>query len=487
MPLTIGVKRYDGSRGRTLRDLYIDNPRLVERLRQEFPEAEDLVRANLKLSTWVSTPWYKPLDKKQGKCFAGINDVVIWLRYKTNNRDLVQSKEDESRLASAIDQCPGIRRTVGRFTTQVIPVYFSTLEAETRRRLKDTKGRYARFYSKSFYFNRSLSEGVSYFKDQRDPSLSEMAAFLSDLALALKDRDPDMKAFRKMTQGHDELRMNKAEIDAALAILVAEKERDLSRAVLLRQEQARREVKKLFDDVQRDIPWDQLDNHKELKELFLQTQTRLRLPSGSTGQAFYESNNWAREKRNFLDRNTIESVLNRQLEKIESNTGQMRQAFPETLRGEATKKVSRSAFNVDPSHEWTRLMMQKNVMIGAGPSSTTAHTLSLLAAAVQRLHPYFMNETQKNQLSYSVAMALFAFWQRKKMILSLASAVHTWNEVVAALEPYQTLGTPFMPLVAEDFSVDNPAKSAGMHCKVYEYPDRFQETDGRPLFNNVFV
>jgi hypothetical protein len=98
-----------------------------------------------------------------------------------------------------------------------------------------------------------------------------------------------------------------------------------------------------------------------------------------------------------------------------------------------------------------------------------------------------MNGTEKNQLSYSVAMALFAFWQRKKMILSLASAVHTWNEVVAALEPYQLPGTVFMPPVAEDFSVDNPAASAGMHCKVYEYPDRFQETDGRPLFNNVFV
>jgi hypothetical protein len=487
MPLTIGVKRYDGSRGRTLADLYIGNPRLVERLQQEFPKAEDLARANLKLSTWVSTPWYNALDKKQGKCFAGINDVVIWLKYKTNNRALVQSKEDESRLASAIDQCPGIRRTVGRFTTQVIPLYFNSLDAETRRRLKDTKGRYARFYSKSFYFNRSLSEGVSYFKDQRDPSLSEMAAFLSDLALALKDRDPDMKAFRKMTQGHDELRMNKAEIDLALAILVAENERKLSRGVLADQAKARQQVNKLFEDLQRDIPWDQLDNHQELKELVSQTEIKLRLPSGSTGQAFYESNNWAQAKRTFLARNTIESVLNRQFEQIESKAGQRRQAFPETLREQATTKVSRSAFNVDPSHEWTRLMMQKNVMIGAGPSSTTAHTLSLVAAAVHRLHPYFMNGTEKNQLSYSVAMALFAFWQRKKMILSLASAVHTWNEVVAALEPYQTLGTPFMPPVAEDFSVDNPAVSAGMHCKVYEYPDRFQQTDGRPLFNNVFV
>jgi hypothetical protein len=487
MPLTIGVKRYDGSRGRTLRDLYTDNPELVQRLQQEFPKAEDLARANLKLSTWVSTPWYNALDKKQGKCFAGINDVVIWLRFKTNNRDLVQSKEDESRLASAIDQCPGIRRTVGRFTTQVIPLYVSTLDERTRKYLKDTKGRYARFYSKSFYFNRSLSEGVSYFKDQRDPSLSEMAAFLSDLALALKDRDPSMKAFRKMTQGHEELRMNRTEISLAYDQLVAKNESELSRAVSARQAKARQEVRRLFDDLQREIPWDQLDNHKELKELFSQTETQLRLPSGSTGQVFYESNNWARAKRTFLDRNTVESVSNRQLSKIESSAEEARQKFPETLRGEATRNASRSAFNVDPSHEWTRLMMQKNKMIGAGPSSTTAHTLSLLAAAVHRLHPYFMNGTEKNQLSYSVAMALFAFWQRKKMILSLASAVHTWNEVVAALEPYQMPGTVFMPPVAEDFSVDNPAASAGMHCKVYEYPDRFQETDGRPLFNNAYV
>jgi len=153
------------------------------------------------------------------------------------------------------------------------------------------------------------------------------------------------------------------------------------------------------------------------------------------------------------------------------------QAAVEATR-QGTGNSKRLMFNVDPSHQWTRFMMSHNAAIGAGPSSTTAVTLGLVSAVIAATQHA---QRFEDKVSFAVAMALFAFWQRKKTLLRGSSAVHTWNEVVTALDLYLPRGSDFLMPRDEDFAADNLGQD--IQCTIYEYPDRFTE-GGYPVFLN---
>jgi hypothetical protein len=495
MTLTIGVKRYDGKGERRLLNLLQDHPTLVADLNARFHTPETRARALAKLELWIqgsTTRLIPHFGKGQNKSFASKDDMLVWLCYKTN-KTFVDNAVRETELARQIDACPGIRRMVAALTTQAIPKFYNTLDQTAKAKLRDHKGRYARFYSKSFWYDRSILEGVKYFNNQNNPSLSEMAAFLCDLALACRLLHPEVGSRVQYTRGHDELRLNRAEVAKNIADALQQLERkqtaalaNISRFELRRVGLLEGNLKRLQQLLQSPvpIPWAELTlprNDSLLKEFreFEQAQSAV-----NQGETLYHSREWEQRRRELLREIESGDELRRREATASATAQQHRDALTtayevdveKTRQGTGDSK--RLLFNVDPSHQWTRFMMSHNAAIGAGPSSTTAVTLGLVSAVIAATQHA---QHFEDKVSFAVAMALFAFWQRKKTLLRGSSAVHTWNEVVTALDLYLPRGSDFLMPRDEDFAADNLGQA--VQCTIYEYPDRFTE-GGYPVFLN---
>lgn len=84
MALTVGIKCYDGSKGKKLSDL-LSRPDVQEAMARCFsPEAK--ANATQKLARWVnhSAESYIPQWRKgQNKSFATASEMVLWLQYKS--------------------------------------------------------------------------------------------------------------------------------------------------------------------------------------------------------------------------------------------------------------------------------------------------------------------------------------------------------------------------------------------------------------------
>jgi hypothetical protein len=494
MTLTIGVKRYDGKGERRLLNLLQDHPTLVADLNARFHTPETRARALAKLELWIqgsTTRLIPHFGKGQNKSFASKDDMLVWLCYKTN-KTFVDNAVRETELARQIDACPGIRRMVAAFVTQAVPTFYNALHQTVKTSLRDNKGRYARFYSKSFWYDRSIAEGVKYFNNQKNPSLSEMAAFLCDLALACRVH-PDVTSRIQYTRGHDELRLNRAEVAKNIAAALKRLETDQKHALFNIGTQETREVVLLEGNLRRlqqllqspvPIPWAELTlprNDRLLKEFkeFEQGHSAV-----NQGETLYHSREWEQRRRELVREIESGEALSRRKATATAMAQQKRDDLAENLQAavEATRQGTgnskRLMFNVDPSHQWTRFMMSHNAAIGAGPSSTTAVTLGLVSAVIAATQHA---QHFEDKVSFAVAMALFAFWQRKKTLLRGSSAVHTWNEVVTALDLYLPRGSDFLMPRDEDFAADNLGQD--IQCTIYEYPDRFTE-GGYPVFLN---
>lgn len=478
MALTVGTKRYDGSKGRGLANLLEQND-VQEALRRHF--ATD-ARANAlrKLQRWIdhsAESWIPQWRKGQNKSFATASEMVLWLQYKSE-KVFQPSATREKELAELINDCPGIRRTVAQLITIHLDREFNFVRKDLKDRVSGATGRYASFYSKIF-FKRNLGEGLAYFKKQRNPSLSEMAAFLSDFGLAARDFTDKCII---MPKGHDNLRTNQAMVDAAVAKAMEQLERNdkyqAFQALVADPGPRLQELEKTVrDEYNRVIEIFQsarsLDDIRKAPKAWMRfeefkARPEVKLRFRDDDAAAFSSAMWqdykARLIRALSEQATkpaakAERLLNEQI-------NQSAPAVDELVaksRKAAEKSVKRGNYNVAVDHQWTRLMMQKSAVIGAGPSSTTAVTLGLVD------HCIGGDETR-----FAVAASLFAFWQRKKHLLRGFSAVHTWNEVMTALDNYLWSGSDFAP-------VRDSAASEEMQFKIFEYPDSFAQ-DGRPVF-----
>lgn len=495
MTLTIGTTRYDGKGQRKLTNLLNDHPTLRTELNARFHTAEARQRALTKLELWIqgsARTRIPHFGKGQNKSFAGLEDMLVWLCYKTN-KTFVENAARETELAQAIDACPGIRRTVAAFVTQTIPKFYNALDQSIRTPIRDIRGRYARFYSKSFWLDRTISDGVRYFNNQKNPSLSEMAAFLCDLALASKNFHPDVSSRIQYTRGHEELRLNRTEVARNIADALQILEQSHNQAMARIRTQQNRQIilaegtLQILQQLLRSaakISWEELTlprNNQLLKEFreFEQEQ-----PAANRGETLFHSQAWEQRKRELSREIESGEALARREAQAHAMAQQQSDAEVERHQDRVEEKrqnkggTNRLNFNVDPSHQWTRFMMARNAVIGAGPSSTTAVTLGLVSAVVASATDAHHLE---DKISFSVAMSLFAFWQRKKIVLRGSSAVHTWNEVVTALDLYLPRESGFIMPRDEDFAADNLGQD--MQCTIYEYPDRFTE-GGYPVFPN---
>lgn len=150
-------------------------------------------------------------------------------------------------------------------------------------------------------------------------------------------------------------------------------------------------------------------------------------------------------------------------------------ALYDKVRNLGEGRVRRMEYNVDPDHEWTKFMINHDAVVGAGPSGTTSFTLGLVEKACEGES---FGTTQ--MAAYAVAMALFSFWQRKKRLLKYQSAVHTWNEVCAALDHHR--GANEVQRTRDGFlQVSDTGKLDDENgCDLYAYPNSFNNLDGRP-------
>jgi len=140
----------------------------------------------------------------------------------------------------------------------------------------------------------------------------------------------------------------------------------------------------------------------------------------------------------------------------------------------------RMKYNVDVDHQWTQFMISQSAVVGAGPSGTTSFALALTERAAAAAGNY-----KRAMFEYAVAMALFSFWQRKKKALRMQAAVHTWNEVCAALDHHRA-PTPLRRSRDKFLQVratgrDAEGADSGFH--IYEYPEGFDDSRGLPRFS----
>ena len=472
MALTVGILRYDGSRGHRLGDL-TGTPEFAGVFTEFFPEtnADDRLRALQKLDRWVSHSaiGYIPhLRKGQDKSFAGMRQLMTWLRYQTG-KQFVANAQKEKQLAEMINDCPGIRQTVARITTHDIQAYWDRLSPEVKIQNSDLEGRYARFYSNIIWRNRRLGDGIAYFRNKRNPSLSEMAAFLADFALR-----HTLTPVPTRTRGHELLRYNrvKTQHDVTEALRALATGAANLAATLPQAQQNITELTTLTRLLGDNIPFNEFMANATLRDLFNRFKTEHR-NHNEPDERIYTSDDFQMVIEE--NREPVRREKNSLIRSYNAATASLTENARDTQRQIATAKATKSNrlnFNVDPEHDWTAFMMARSQMIGAGPSSTTAATLEL----VRLIIPADQND---QKAYYSVAMALFAFWRRKKTLLRGSSAVHTWNEVVTALENYLDEGSEFIFPMDQAFVPDDPA----MQRRVYECPERFTER-GYPMFAN---
>jgi hypothetical protein len=362
------------------------------------------------------------------------------------------------------------------------------VQANLRAQISRRTGRYASFYSKIF-FKRNLGEGLTYFRNQRNPSLSEMAAFLGDFALEARDFTSQSI---KMTKGHEELRTNQAQVDAAVARAMQDLEEDDNYRKLHDrlqelatnpgprlqdlERQIRDELKSVAAMLQSASSLDEIGREPKALKYFNEFKARPenRQAFGDDDAGAFSSLQWVQYKQNMIRNLNAQAASPGKLAdkmlgvQINESTTKLT-ALTADAQKKAKKSVRRINYNVAVDHQWTKFMMEKNAVVGAGPSSTTAVTLGLVNYCIG-------DDIGGDETRFAVAASLFAFWQRKKHLLRGFAAVHTWNEVMTALDNYLSPASGYaVPL--------DCGASEEMQCKVYEYPDSFTET-GLPLFSS---
>lgn len=487
MALTVGITCYDGSKNKKLSDL-LAHPDVQRAMSRHFATQEQRARANQKLARWVnhSAESYIPQWRKgQNKSFATANEMAVWLLYKS---ELVYrpSADTEKQLAEKINDCPGIRKTVAEVITQHIDPEFNRLGGGNKRLIGETTGRYATFYSKIF-FKRNLSEGLAYFRNQRNPSLSEMAAFLGDMGLPARTVTKTSIIY---TKGHDELRNNQAAIDDAEKRALEKLERgetdeqyrSLRQQLQNRSDHPDRRLQQLESEIKassarlRDFlgkspGLEAIQQDPVASKVFQAFQQQRRLANAAEA---FELPAWKSRQQALFEsaRKTAENPTAKADDMFSTEMTNLANKLTESRDkqvGDAKREVKRINYNVAVDHQWTRFMMERKIAIGAGPSSTTAVTLGL----VKHWCPPGPNI---DKMYFAVAASLFAFWQRKKSLLRGFAAVHTWNEVMTALDNYLPRNSGYLAPLDWSASVE-------MQCKVYEYPDSFLK-NGLPMFTN---
>lgn len=531
MALTIGVRRYSSSAD--LRALCADPHFLrvlhdaLGRIRNDGERQRAEARGRAKLKKWVTkdTKYLIPFGAKgQGKSFPSYETAVTWLLYKTQ-KTFADNQQLESRLAEEVHGNAKIRRLIFEFLRGPLAAWWRGLNANLRGTIGGKTGRYAHFYSKLFC-NRTIKEGFEYFGvgsaglfsktvTEANLSISEAAAFISDVALASKK---ECRIAGRHMGGIDNLRYNLTEVDqktrhaldaafnvlsdAGAGIFAENRYQDLIPAIkdflsvlerLRRTPQYNDAVATLFQQIVGVIR-ENVENDDYLVTVAPQNLKILnegRILSREAGAC-----RTAEQQLAFIGKAAVDNYLTspRQgAETVAELKGNLQQQLaadsnktPDLLKGqypELYKKVRqlgennarRMEYNVDPDHEWTKFMINHDAVVGAGPSGTTSFTLGLVELAC-------VTSTTENQrmAAYSVAMALFSFWQRKKKLLKYQSTVHTWNEVCAALDHHRGANYRVRDQFLEVSDTGKLNDDAG--CDLYRYPRSFNNVDGRPEY-----
>jgi len=130
------------------------------------------------------------------------------------------------------------------------------------------------------------------------------------------------------------------------------------------------------------------------------------------------------------------------------------------------KKAKRSDFNVDINHPWVMKAIQAGLPVGAGPSSTT----NIIMQFIDILD--YPHEDDRDEAKIHVALAMFSFWRTKKSTLEKIAAIHTWNEVLAALQ---------LNLSNKQWLYTDPEYDNGPGEPFFLYPARFRD-NGLPEY-----
>ncbi len=537
MALTIGVRTY-ASRA-DLAALCADQ-NFLDALRTELgritndgerQQARD--RGKIKLKKWVtkdqkySIPWGA---KAQGKSFPSHQAAVKWLLYKTQ-KTFANNQQRESRLAEEVHANEKIREHVFTFLRGPLAAWWRRVPNKEKGDIGGKTGRYSHFYSKLFC-NRTIAEGFAYFGvggagvfsktvTVQNLSISEAAAFISDVAMASKN---ECNIRGRHMGGLDNLRINLTELD--------KKTRDALDEAFMRLESDRvagifennrhreylhqkAENLRILEDLRRGDPRIYAHNVKLVFDNYVKLiaesleSDKLLVTVNQSNKQFVDMGTQLRLlagqcltpelQLKFLQKASIETYLNRgrtgenavaglkarlqpQLDADRNKSPALLKAENPALykivKTEGEDRLKRMFHNVDPDHEWTKFMINHDAVVGAGPSGTTSFTLGLVEMACEGEGP---RTTQ--MATYAIAMALFSFWQRKKKLLKYQSAVHTWNEVCAALDHHR--GANEVQRTRDQFlQVSDTGKLDDDNgCNLYAYPISFNNRNGLPDYD----
>lgn len=538
MALTIGVRTYASNAD--LRHLCGD-PQFTEALRAELSHISNdgqrqqaMTGAMAKLKKWVTHEAKYGIQygrRGQDKSFPSREAAVKWLVYK-QRKTFADNQRTETRLAEEVNGNAPIKRLLFAFLRQYLVPWWASQSQDLRRKVGGGKGRYAFFYSKAFA-TRTIAEGFQYFSaagggvlsikvTETNLSISELAAFVADVALAVKG---PLGIHGKHVGGVDSLRVNQVMLDqktrqaldglfdrvltvfdvgrnadalTALDNAVRTTAKDLERPSVVQVLIA--QVYSILNALEQNataIPGDfagafpsgpeQLDRKtpsrrlrrelerglepKDIPALLQRHEAAIRVclttPRIGAAEALSLINGLADEMA--ADVNRVPVSLR------ERNAQLFRMA-----NKEGKDRNKRMDYNVDVDHQWTQFMISQSAVVGAGPSGTTSFALALTEQAAGGA----LAQTRA-LFEYAVAMALFSFWQRKKKALRMSAAVHTWNEVCAALDHHRGPNAlrrsrdGFLQVRATGADGDGEADS-GFH--IYEYPAGFDDRDGRPEY-----
>lgn len=447
-----------------------------------------LTQAVHKLGGWVKdSPSYSAGTafgcKGQNKSFSSNRQAVDWLFYK-QQKPFLENQQKEKQLAEKINDSDSVRRQVFIIKEQLCSYINKQLKVQrTKDHLKTVKGRYAHFYSKIF-FNRNLYEAHTYFskKSQANLSRSEFAAYLADLALGVRPLN-----FFKEVHIHSAklLRYNLAALDNEWLQIEKEIYSELTRSIRLKNAIVTTAFKDAIngDELSRDsdqlikslenlrVGLDLLKRNRPTEKQavargkfarFLKFKNQFATKPNVEGDA---ANEWGDSEFEGLLISFIEDVKQRKAQNLEIDVpkrmrnaikvylnemkgrqqgsrlealraevaASLQQLSVEEKRGLATKgDVRRINYNVAIEDPWAQMMMQKNMVIGAGPSSTTMVVLGLVSKVLNSESGGVAVELRSRL--FCAACIMFAFWQRKKKTLSGSAAVHSWNEVCVAFD-----------------------------------------------------
>jgi hypothetical protein len=525
MALQIGVVRYTSNAD--LRRLCEDANFLkalgeeLGRIGNEGERQRANDRARRKLEKWVlhqekyQIPWGA---KAQGKSFSSYQAAVKWLLYKTQ-KSFANNQQQETRLAEEIHSNARIKALVLNFLRGPLATWWTTkLSQDQRKKLGSAKGRYSPFYSKVFC-NRTISEGFEYFSlrgaglfsknvTEKNFSISEAAAFVADVALASKSTC-GLKA--QLMDGLDNIRLNltiadqrtREALDATFTVLmpkesivqafVKKNAIELGKFKNYSQGEVFAKIGTQFKGF-KDLIGLMVARDSALAKVFPDSASLVDEGLGVLRQA-NECKDLQKQLNLIQDKKIVEYLtkprpqdaeVTRLKKELQAELDAVRNKVPGTLKSmnpglyalvsaEGMKRTPRSNFNVDPDHEWTKFMINKNAVVGAGPSGTTSWALGLVRSACEGSLQRAMALAE-----YAVAMALFSFWQRKKSLLKYHASVHTWNEVCAALDHHRgeerRIRDGFLTVA------DTGKLNDDSGYNLYNYPYSFSDLDGLPVY-----